>query len=201
MIVIGLTGNFGTGKTTVGIMLHDLGAIHFNADEMSRELLNKRTDSYQELIAAFGKGILDNNGEIDRRKLGEVALENSEGSKKINSIMHPRLEKIIIEKLARYRDQNQPSAVIEAALLFSGNLPAFCDYIWVTVAPESVITERLTKNRGYSEQEVSGRLKQQMSQEELRKKANVVIDTNCTLDELKIRVSDAYHRLLIAKNK
>jgi dephospho-CoA kinase len=197
MLVIGLTGNFGTGKSTVGKILSEMGAVHIDADALSRSLLDQNTQSYNELVAAFGKGILDSDNNINRRKLGDIALKSSENSCKINAIMHHRIEKIIQEHLEHYRNQNQKVVIIEAALLFPSNIPDLCNYIWVTVAPVSVITNRLVNNRSYSRKEIEERLRQQMSQDELMKKADAVIDTNCSMEELIRKITDLWNKVVL----
>jgi dephospho-CoA kinase len=196
MIVIGLTGNFGTGKTTVSHILEELGASVINADELSRLFLQPDTDSYQELVDFFGSEILDANGEIDRRKLGEIAFNKPGGGQRINEIMHPRIYRKIKEILESYRLCDIKVVIIEAALFFADEkLVQLCDQRWIANAPRAVILERLKKYRGYREEEIIGRLGNQMPAKEMIKRADLVINTDCTMEELRKRVTELWHKV------
>jgi len=195
MLVIGITGNFGTGKTTVSQMLAELGAVAINADELGHELLQHDTQTYREIVAAFDKSILKPDGEIDRNNLGKLVFEDNSALARLNQITHPRIYEIVKKKIDGYRQAGTGIVVIEAALLLEAGWMPLLDQLWVTTAPEATIVKRLKSSRGLSEEQVLTRLRAQMPQEEKAKQADVVIDTDCSLDEIRARVTKLWRRL------
>jgi len=198
MFVIGLTGNFGTGKTTVSKMLAELGAVIINADKLGHELLQPDTETYGEIVAAFGKSILKPNGEIDRNKLGKLVFADAAALSKLNRIIHPQIYEMVKRKIDEYRQADTRIVVVEAALLIEADwtsLIDLVDQVWVTTAPEAAIVRRLKNERGLKEEQVLARLQAQMSPEEKAKRADVVINTDCSLDELRTRVTELWYNL------
>ena len=196
MVVIGLTGNFGTGKTTVSRFLTELGAITIDADKLGHELLTPDSEAYNELIAAFGTGILNDDRSIDRHKLAEIAFQDKAAQNRLNEIMHPKIHEKAMERIEQYRKQGNKVVVLEAALLIeAGWTKSPVDRVWVTVAPREIIVNRLVDNKQLTEEEITARLDKQMPSEEKIKQADVVIDTNCRLEELKTRVTGLWEEL------
>ena len=196
MLIIGITGNFGTGKTTVSQMLAELGAVTISADELGHEFLQSGTQTHTEILAAFGKSILKPDGDIDRSKLGKLVFADAAALKKLNRIMHPRIYQVVRQKIAEeYQKSGVQVVVIEAALLIEAGWLPLLDQLWVTVAPEATIVKRLKSSRGLSEEQILTRLRTQMPQEEKVKRADVVIDTDCSMDELRSKVTELWHSL------
>jgi dephospho-CoA kinase len=197
MLVIGLTGNFGTGKTTVSKMLAKLGAAIIDADKLGHELLQPGTETHGEILAAFGKSILNPNWEIDRKKLGKLVFADTAALNKLNQIIHHRICEIVKQKIEEYRKADIQIVVLEAALLIEADgLKHLVDQVWVTIAPEATIVRRLKRGRGLKEEQVLARLQAQMSPGEKVKRADVVIDTDCSLKALRTRVTELWHSLL-----
>ena len=194
MLVIGLTGNFGTGKTTVSQSLAELGAIIIDADRLGHELLQPHSQAYQEVVAAFGKAILRPNREIDRDKLGQLVFADATALAQLNRIMHPKMYKVAQERIEQYHKQGTKVAVLEAALLIEAGWTPLVDQVWVTVAPDHAIVNRLKNQRGLAEGQILARLRSQMPPVEKTKRADVVIDTDCPLDELKLKVTSLWQK-------
>ena len=195
MLVIGLTGNFGTGKTTISQVLAELGAIVIDADKLGHDLLQPNGQAYAEVVAAFGKAILEPNQKIDRHKLGAVVFTHAAALTRLNSIMHPKRHKTAREMLEKYRKQGAKVVVLEAALLIEADWISLVDQVWVTVAPESAIVERLKRQRGLEEEQILERLRSQMSPQEKIRHANVIVDTDCSLAELKVKITKLWQNL------
>lgn len=198
MKVIGLTGGIGSGKSTVSQFLEELGAVIIDADKVGHEAFKLNTKSFREVVDAFGEEILTPDGEIDRQKLGKAVFSDPKALAKLNNIVHPRIYDLVKVRLEDYRRRGVKVVVLEMPLLVEvplsmkagqPTLSDELDEVWVTVAPEAVVIQRLGKKTGLSEPEARARIRSQLPSEERLKHADVVIDTDCGLDELKARVA------------
>ena len=197
MKVIGLTGGIGSGKSTVSQFLAELGAVIINADKVGHEAFKPDTEIWREIVSAFGRQILTSNGDIDHKKLGEIVFGNPDSLARLNQIMHPRMYDMVKAQLEEYRRQGVGVVVLEAPLLLEAGWTPLVDEVWVTVAPKSTMLKRLQERTGMTEQESLARIRTQMSDEERVKHADVVINTDCSLDELKARVSSLWQKLAL----
>lgn len=189
MKVIGLTGGIGSGKSTVAQFLAELGAIIIDADKMGHEALKPDSEVRQQVVAAFGRQIVNANGDIDRSRLGEIVFGNAEARERLNRIMHPPLYDMVKARLEECRRQGAGVVVLEAPLLIEAGWQSLADEVWVTVAPEATVLNRLQERSGLSEPESLVRIRSQLPSEERLKHADVVIDTDCSPGELKNRVT------------
>ncbi len=195
MKVIGLTGGIGSGKSTVSEFLAELGAVIIDADKVGHEAFKPDTELWREVVAAFGRQILNSSGEIDRKKLGEIVFGNVESLAQLNQIMHPRMYALVKAQIEEYRQQGVEVVVVEAPLLIEAGWTSLVNEVWVTVAPESTVLRRVRERTGLSEPETLARIHSQLSSEERVKQADVVIDTDCDLDELRARIQKLWQGL------
>ncbi|MBA7667564.1 Dephospho-CoA kinase [subsurface metagenome] len=195
MKVIGLTGGIGSGKSTVSGFLAELGAVIIDADKVGHEALKPDTEVWREVVAAFGRQILTLDGDINREKLGEIVFRNPESLSKLNQIMHPRMYDMVKAQLEGYRKQGVGVVVLEAPLLIEANWTSLVDEVWVTVASESTVLRRLKEKFGLSEPESLARIHSQLTSEERVKHADVIINTDCALGELKAKVEELWQGL------
>jgi len=195
MKVIGLTGGIGSGKSTVSRFLAERGAVILDADEVGHEAFKPDTEIWRQVVAAFGSQILTPGGDIDRERLGEMVFGNSESLARLNQIMHPRIHEIVAAQLDDYRRQGMDVVVLEAPLLIEAGWASSVDEVWVTVASEATVLSRLEAQKGLSHQEALARIHSQLSSEERVRHADVVIDTDCDLDELRARVGELWRGL------
>jgi dephospho-CoA kinase len=195
MKVIGLTGGIGSGKSTVAQFLDELGAVILDVDKVGHEALKPGTEVWERVVNEFGKGIVTVSGDIDRAKLGELVFNNPEALARLNRIMHPAMDNMIRAKLEEYQRQGVSVVVLEAPILLEAERTSQVDEIWVAVAPETTVLKRLSERTSLSEQEAKARIRAQLSAEERIKHADVVIDTDSSLDELKARVAVLWHKL------
>ncbi len=192
MKVIGLTGGIGSGKSTVSQFLAELGVVILDADKIGHETLESDTEVWREVVAAFGRQILAPSGDIDRKKLGEVVFGDSESLSRLNRIMHSRMYNMVKARLEEYREQGVKAVVLEAPLLIEADWTSLVDEVWVAAASESTVLRRLQERTGFSTPESLARIRSQMPNEERLKHADVIIHTDCALDELKTKVKELW---------
>jgi len=194
MKVIGLTGGIGSGKSTVSQFLAELGAVIIDADRVGHEAFKPDTELWREVVVAFGRQVLTPSGEIDRKKLGEIVFGNAELLRRLNQIMHPRMYDMVKAQLEEYRRRGVEVVVLEAPLLLEVGWDSLVDEVWVTVASEATVLKRLQERVGLSKEESLARIRSQLSSEERIRRADVVINTDCSLDEVKTSVKELRER-------
>lgn len=195
MKVIGLTGGIGSGKSTVARFLAELGAVVIDADQLGHEALSPGTGGWREVVAAFGRHILAPSGEIDRERLGEVVFRHPQSRERLNRIMHPRILEMVKAKVEEYRRQGAKVVVLEVPLLIEAGWNFLADEVWVTLAPEATVLSRLRGRAGFSEEQSLRRIRSQLSPDERIKHADAVINTDCSLEELRKKVEELWERL------
>ncbi|MFC2032028.1 dephospho-CoA kinase [Chloroflexota bacterium] len=197
MKVIGLTGGIGSGKSTVSHFLAELGAVVIDADKLGHEAFKPGTEACQEVVAAFGDQVVAPSGEINRAKLGQIVFNKPESRLRLNRIMHPRICEIVKAQIEQYRQQGV--VVLEAPLLVEAGWTSMVDEVWVVVASEHTVLKRLKERTGLLEQESLARIRSQLSSEERVRHADVVINNDSSLDELKARVKELWEGLYIRR--
>ncbi|MBI2848470.1 MAG: dephospho-CoA kinase [Chloroflexi bacterium] len=190
--VIGLTGGIGSGKSTVAQLLADLGAVVIDADKLGHEAFRPNTEAWREVVTAFGERIIGPGGEIDRRKLGEIVFKDPAALARLNQIMHPRMYEIAKSRIEESRRQGVKVVVLEAALLIEAKWTPLVDEVWVTIAPESRVLERLEMQRGLARGDTLSRIRSQLSQDERARHAAVVINNSGDLLQLVAKVKELW---------
>ena len=188
MLVIGLTGGIGAGKTEVARILQDLGAVVINADQVGHQAYTPHSETWQAVVAAFGEEILQENGEIDRRRLGGIVFADPDQLARLNAIMHPRMARIVSGQLQGLRDAGTPVAVVEAAVLFEAGWDSLVDEVWTTEAPVEAVVGRLQARSGLEPAEARKRIASQMSPAERTARASVVVANEGDLASLNATV-------------
>ena len=195
MKIIGLTGGIGSGKSTVAQFLAELGAAVIDVDKVGHEALQPGTPVFQKIVAAFGQQISGANGEIDRARLGKMVFSNPQARKRLNGIIHPAMYDMVISRLDDYQKQGVKVVVLDAPLLLDAGWAPLVDEVWVTIATENTILERLKERSSLSIEEIRARIRSQLPSEERIKHADVAIDTACTRGELKAKVKELWQKL------
>lgn len=195
MKVIGLTGGIGSGKSTVARFLAELGAVILDADKIGHEIMLPDGRTWQQVVAAFGRRIVAANGDIDRERLGKIVFANSEARTRLNRIMHPVIYDVVKARLQECRQEGASVAVLEAPLLLEAGWESLVDEVWVTRASETTVLKRLRERAGFTEQESLARIRSQLSSDARIEQADIIIDTDCNLDELKARVKKRWQGL------
>ena len=194
MIVIGLTGGIASGKSTVAKMLSDLGTVVIDADKVGHEAFQLRSEAWHKIVAAFGKDILGKNDEIDRSKLAKLVFNDSRALKRLNSIMHPLMRRIVERRLEELRRQGVPVVVLEATLLVEAKWTDLVDQVWVTISPEAAVVNRLVSQKNFTEEQARARIKSQTPISQRAKHADVVIENNSDLEKLRQKVEELWRK-------
>jgi dephospho-CoA kinase len=195
MLRVGLTGGIATGKTTVASMLRERDVPVLDADPLGHALLEPGQAAYEEVVAAFGKDILDAYGNVNRAKLGALIFADAEKRARLNRILHPRILEVMQKWFAALDEPDGPQfAVVEAALLVEANYTKNLDKLIVCWCRPEQQRERLLQ-RGLSEQEAHQRVAAQMPLDEKRKKADIVIDCSGSFEESEKQVNQAVEQL------
>jgi dephospho-CoA kinase len=195
MLRVGLTGGIAAGKTTVASMLRERDVPVLDADPLGHALLEPGQATYGEVVAAFGKDILDSYGNVNRAKLGALIFGDAEKRARLNQILHPRILAVVQKWFAALDEPDGPEfAVVEAALLVEANYTEKLDKLIVCWCRPEQQMERLLQ-RGLSEPEAQQRVAAQMPLDEKRKKAHVVIDCSGSFEETERQVNQAVEQL------
>ena len=193
MFVIGLTGGIGSGKSAVTALLGELGAAVVDADKVGHQAYQPHTETWQAVVDAFGRDILQPNEEVDRRKLGAIVFSDPKELARLNSIMHPRMYTMLEVQLNEMRESGVEVAVLEAAILIEAKWTPLVDEVWVTVASEDTVVLRVQQRNNLAEEEIRRRIRSQLSNEERSEHANVVIENNAGMQELQDKVNDLWN--------
>ena len=180
MTVVGLTGGIGAGKSQVSAYFQSFGATVLDADQLSRQALERGSQGFESVVEAFGDQIL-HNGEIDRRTLGEIVFRDEAKRKLLESIVHPYVREEFRKAASRLREGEV--LVYEIPLLVETKAMGNFDLIVTVEAPEEIRRERL-RTKGYLASEIERRMAAQASSEQRRSVADVVIENSSDLDSL-----------------
>ncbi|MFQ5592898.1 MAG: dephospho-CoA kinase [Anaerolineae bacterium] len=192
MYQIGLTGNIGTGKSTVLKMLTKLGAKVIDADQIAHQVMQPGGPAYQPVVEAFGPDVLRSDGTIDRARLGEIAFNDPAALKQLENLTHPPVGQIIAQQLAA---TDASVVVIEAIKLIEAGMASSGDALWIVTATRERQIERLMATRQLNREEAEARVDAQPSIEPKLPLADVVIENNGTIDGLWKQVRSAWERI------
>ncbi|MBF0483719.1 MAG: dephospho-CoA kinase [Candidatus Omnitrophica bacterium] len=194
MFVIGITGSLSTGKSTVASMLaHKAKGINLNADQIARRSLSKNGKSFSGVVKLFGKGILS-AGSIDRKKLAKIVFVDPKKLKALEKIVHPVVDQEI-RAVLKAANKTNSVIVLDVPLLFEAKLDKVCDLVVVVTAKVNEQIKRSGKNLGLSELEAKNRIAAQMPLMEKIRRADVQIDNNKTLNQLRVQVEKLWKKI------
>ena len=193
--VVGLTGGIACGKTTVAAMFAELGVPVIDADDLAREVVAPGTPGLATVVEEFGDAILDDEGRLDRKKLGVVVFEDAAARRKLNAILHPLIGAAGAEHIASLQDDPAPYILYEAALLVeTGSYKAFAALVVVS-ADASVQKARLQERDGFTDEEADARIAAQLPLSEKTAVAHHVIVNNGDLDATRSQVLEVHEKL------
>ncbi|MSQ47350.1 MAG: dephospho-CoA kinase [Deltaproteobacteria bacterium] len=198
MTTIGLTGGIGSGKSTVSQILAELGAFVIDADKVGHEIYLPGKEAWHQLTIAFGRDILAPDETIDRKKLGALVFGSDDARKKLNGIVHPLMFQDIDRRIKAKRAEGfTKPIVVEAAILIEANWLPLADEVWLVVTNKNAVIDRVATQRGMAAKDTEARIASQLSDNERRKYAQVVIENDGSLEELRQAIGTAWSRVAL----
>ncbi len=192
IIILGLTGSFGSGKSTVAGIFRSYGAKVIDADKIAHGLIKPGTKTYKKIINAFGRGILKRNKAISREKLAKIVFSNKRLLKRLNAIVHPEVIRIIKQKM---KTSSEKVIILDAPLLIEAGLRKMVDKLIVVRIKREKQMERICKKTGLKGPDILKRIKTQISQNVKSRFANFIIDNSATIQETEKQVKEIRRQL------
>lgn len=195
MLLIGLTGNIASGKSTVAQMLADRGATIIDADELARDAVAVGSDGHRKIVERWGDDILKADGGLDRVALRQIVFQEPTELEALNSIVHPEVSRLRDDLVNEARERGDETVVCDIPLLFERNLVGDFDRIVLVDAPRPLRLERLTRERALGQTEAMNMIAAQMPAELKRARADYIIENEGSLEALEERVDEVWRAL------
>jgi dephospho-CoA kinase len=197
MLVVGLTGGIGSGKTTVAGMFEKLGAVIIDADRIAHELQEPGQPLFEAIVSTFGPGVVGGDGRIDRRRLGAVVFADRQARSRLEGIMHPAIVAECERRIQQAAARGAATCLLDAALLLESGKHGRFDAIILVNAGEATRLDRLMAQRRLGREEAVQRIRSQMPSEEKVRHANFVIENDGTLEETEQQVKAVWRQLQV----
>jgi len=195
MVVIGVTGGLGTGKSTVAAMFKALGAMVLDADAIAREVMEPKRLAWRQVVKAFGESILNDDQTVNRRALASVVFRDDASRKRLDAIVHPHVLRLITQRLHQLRRQRRVRAVIvDVPLLVEAAAQHLVEVLVVVTAPPVLQRERLTRKYGWSDEETTARIGAQMALSAKVALADEVVDNGNGVDATRTQVKRIWNQ-------
>ncbi len=196
MLLIGLTGNIASGKSTVAQLLSERGATIIDADILARRAVEAGTPAYHKIVEQWGQAVLAPDGHLDRAALRRVVFNDPAQLEKLNGIVHPEVERLRTRLIGEARQRGDRIVVADIPLLFEKHMADEFDRIILVDAPRPLRLERLVRDRGLRETEAMDMIASQMPADLKRARADFFVENSGTLTDLEHRVEDVWASLL-----
>ena len=196
MLLVGLTGNIGSGKSTVAQMLSERGATIIDADVLARRAVELGTAAYAKIVARWGSSILAPDNHLDRAALRRVVFADHAQLEELNQIVHPEVERLRARLSDQARRRGDRVVVCDIPLLFERHMTDRFDRILLFDANRAIRLERLVKERGLRETEAMDMIAAQMPAELKRARADFIVENDGTFAQLERRVNEVWTALL-----
>lgn len=184
MKIVGLTGGISSGKSTVSSYLKQLKIPVIDADEVARKVVEPNSQGAIEIRKTFGSDVFEEDGSLNRQRLGALIFSNAENRQKLDDLLQPLIKITILNEIEEYRQKGENMIVLDLPLLFEKQYEELCEEIIVVYIPKELQLERLMRRNQYTKQEALSRIDSQLSIEEKRKRATVLLDNQGTIQQL-----------------
>jgi dephospho-CoA kinase len=192
--LIGLTGGVGSGKSTVSMMLRDLGALVVDADEAAHAVYEPGTPGFDAVIREFGDYYV-HDGRIDRQRLGELVFKDAASRRRLNAIVHPLVREWMATRTAEAAERGADVVVQDVPLLFENGLERLYSSVVLVYVPEAMQLERLVHGRGFTPERARAVIASQVPIEEKRRRAHHVIDNSGSIEQTRAQVDQLWAKL------
>ena len=197
MVVIGVTGGVGSGKSTVAALFKRLGAVVLDADVIAHQLMEPKKLCWRKIVATFGRGILNDDETVNRRKLASVVFADAERRKALEEILHPQVMRQISYQLRDLRKSKRIKAVVlDVPLLLEVGGQKLVDMLVVVTVPRAVQLLRLQKKYGWTKEEVNARIDAQWDLSAKEALADTVVDNAANVDDTRRQVKQIWKQLI-----
>ncbi len=195
--VVGVTGGLGSGKTTAARILGELGAHVIDADLVGHDIYRPGSEGFRRVVGSFGPEVIAGDGTIDRKRLGSIVFSDPVQLKRLNAAVHPLMGQEMRRRIDALRAAGwRAPIVIDAAVLIEGNWVSLVDEVWLIVASRKAILSRVAAQRGLDRAAIEARIRSQLSDEERRPYATVVVDNSGSLGDLRAQLERLWHERL-----
>ncbi len=198
MLLVGLTGGIGSGKSTVAGMLEDRGAVVLDADEFARRAVAAGTPGFRHVVDTFGRRVIAEDGEIDRARLARIVFAEPQDRERLEAIVHPEVARLLHEELQPYRDTDRVVVYAVPLLVENGLQSMFAEVVVVT-APEDLRVERLVA-RGMAEDDARARIGAQLTDDEREAVATHVLRNDASVEDLERQVDELWAELAASRS-
>lgn len=184
VLVVGLTGQTGAGKSTVSKVFSDNGFAIINADLISRKVVEKGTKCLEEIVDIFKDGILNSDGTLNRKSLGNIVFTDKTKLEMLNTIIYPYITSEILNEIKHLSDSGKKLVLLDAPTLFESHADDFCEIIISVLSDEEIREERIIKRDGLTKKQANDRMNSQLDAEYFASHSDYVIENNDTLESL-----------------
>jgi len=195
VLVIGLTGGIGTGKSELSHILRDLGAVVIESDKVAHQSYEPGTTAHGLIVKLFGEDVLDGSGFIDRKSLGKIVFADTARRLKLEKIVWPATRELTLALLEKETVRGTRVVVVEVPKLFESGWDKLADVVWTVEAPQSVVIQRVERRSGMSESDTKARIAAQFTRQERVDRADIVIENDATLEDLRNQVSKLWESI------
>ena len=195
MLIIGLTGGIGTGKSEVSHILRDLGAVVIESDKVAHQSYEPGTKAHGLIVNQFGEGVLDGSGFIDRKTLGEIVFSDPARRLELEKIVWPATRELTLALLKKETERGTEVVVVEVPKLFESGWDKVADIVWTVEALPSVVSQRVERRSGMSKSDTRSRVAAQLTRQDRVDRADIAIENVATLEDLRNQISKLWESI------
>jgi len=195
VLIIGLTGGIGTGKSEVSHILRDLGAVVIESDKVAHQSYEPGTKAHGLIVNHFGEDVLDGSGFIDRKTLGEIVFSDPARRLDLEKIVWPATRELTLALLKKETERGTEVVVVEVPKLFESGWDKVADIVWTVEAPPSVVSQRVERRSGMSKSDTRSRVAAQLTRQDRVDRADIAIENDATLEDLRNQISKLWESI------
>lgn len=194
--VIGLTGGIGCGKSEAAKYLASLGALHLDADQVSRSLTAENGEALPEIRRVFGDGVFNDDGTLDRKSMAEIVFNDPSARRNLEGIIHPLVQRSMLRQMDEAARQGIKVIILDVPLLFETGMDTLCDECWTMYTDRETQIERIMERDNATREHAEARIDSQMSSEERNARAARVIDSSKSIERTRSELGSLYNGVL-----